>query len=635
MPSGKTQPASTDRKIQPPAHTSHQLNHSDLSWLGIILIIIAGATAYHNSLDGEFIYDDIPQIVNNPRIHSLPSLQQVLSGRRPVSDLTLALNDYFHQQGVWGYHVVNVVIHILSGLTLFGLVRRTLIIRDSSRHHHNEPTFLALLIALLWLVHPLQTQSVNYTIQRSECLMGLFYLLTLYCVLRGTQSRHSANWYAISVIACALGMGSKAVMVTAPLVILLFDRTFLASSFRELFRKRSLLYGGLFSTWLVLFICGVAQGVLDPSRTSATVGFGFQDISPYQYALTQTEVILQYIKLSYWPASLCFDYNLKPATDLKQVILPALTILFLLIATVWMLIKNKGLGFVAACFFLILAPTSSFIPIKDMMFEHRMYLPLASIIIFTMIAGRTVCIKVADRFSLRRHDLLSASGIFTCAIIIMLTTLTLQRNKVYRDGITIWRDVAKKRPNNPRPFIAIGASLLQQGRFEEAYTTSLKAIRIDKNNAEAHSNAGLALSSMNLFRDAIEEYTIAIQINPDHFPAYINLGIAQAELGKIDEAIDSFRSAVQIEPRDPRARRNLGFALSTINRLQEAVEEFELAVSVDPLHPGGHYQLGIFYFKTDRRTQAISEFQKVLQIDPNHIDAQRALQSAHRRMGKP
>ena len=598
-----------------------------IAWIGPSLVVAAGIIAYHNSAQGEFLYDDIPQIVNNPRIHSLSPLNNVLSGRRPVSDLTLAMNYHIHQLDVRGYHVVNLVIHLLAGLTLYGLVRRTLCACNAGKTD-SDASILALIVAVLWVVHPLQTQSVTYIIQRSESLMGLFYLLTLYCVLRGSQSTRSVGWHIAAVAACTLGMGSKAVMVTAPMVTLLFDRAFITPTYREIIRQRALLYTGLAATWSILLFCGVLQGVLDPSRTSANVGFGFKDISPYQYALTQSGVIFEYLKLSIWPLSLCIDYNLEPVTSIRQTVVPSIIILLFLAATLWVLIRKPAVGFLGAGFFLILSPTSSFIPIKDLMFEHRMYLPLASIITLILLIVRSFCGWITIRFSLDHRDVLLASGTFLIAITIILITLTIQRNGDYHDDITMWRDVAMKRPNNPRPLLAIGSNLIQQRRFTQALVASRKAIRLDVNNAEAHSNAGLALASMNRFRDAMTEYKAAIRINPDHFPAYTNLGIAQAQQGQLDEALKSFRQAIRIEPRDPAARHNLGFALSALDRLDEALEEFEFTVTLDPLNPNGHYQLGLFYYKIGRTTEAVSEFQRTLQINPDHPEVQPVLKSA-------
>ena len=168
----------------------------------------------------------------------------------------------------WGYHVVNLAIHILGALVLYGVVRRTLLCASLRQRYGDEARWLALAVALIWVVHPLQTESVTYLIQRTESLMGLFFLLTLYCVIRGSTSSGRRGWYAAAVVCCALGMGSKEVMVVAPLTVLLYDRAFLSGSFREALRARAALYAGLFGCWLVLV------GLVASTSHSLTAGFG-------------------------------------------------------------------------------------------------------------------------------------------------------------------------------------------------------------------------------------------------------------------------------------------------------------------------------------------------------------------------
>jgi hypothetical protein len=190
-------------------------------WLPV-LVIVAGLAVYANSFAGVFVFDDSVHILQNERIRDLSALPKVLSGRRPVVDFTLAVNYALDELTVRGYHAVNLAIHIAAALILFGTVRRTLQRKMFLDRFSRSSSWLALVSALIWVVHPLQTQSVTYMIQRAESLMGLFYLLTLYCVIRGVESSRSTAWFTLAVCACAAGMGSKAVMVTAPVLVLLY-----------------------------------------------------------------------------------------------------------------------------------------------------------------------------------------------------------------------------------------------------------------------------------------------------------------------------------------------------------------------------------------------------------------------------
>jgi len=310
-----------------------------LAWtvLAPLTIVAVGLSVYLSSFEGAFVFDDAAHILNNDRMTELWPLTKVLSGRRPVVDLTLAINHAVGGFNVRGYHAVNVAIHILAALTLYGIVRRTLL-RWGRRHEawgdgpfsqaeaavssvstrldSDTASWLAMVGALIWVVHPLQTQSVTYLIQRAESLMGLFYLLTIYCVIRGAVSseaqggrRRAFAWYVAAVVACALGMGCKAVMATAPVMALAYDRTFLAGSVKDALRRRWGLHAGLAATWGVMWSTGVVRGVLNPSARVAHIGFGYKGITPLEYALTQFGVLVEYLKLSMWPRPLCLDYT--------------------------------------------------------------------------------------------------------------------------------------------------------------------------------------------------------------------------------------------------------------------------------------------------------------------------------------
>ena len=352
--------------------------------LACLVIVAAGLAAYCNSFDGPFIFDDVPSILHNPTIRQLwpigPALRPPGGGRavqgRPVVNLSLAVNWAIGQDKVQGYHVLNLAIHLAAGLALFGVVRRTLRQPRLSGRFAQAATGIALAAALLWTVHPLQTESVTYIVQRAESIMALFYLLTLYCVIRGAGSARPIAWYVLSVLVCLLGMASKEVMATAPLVVLLYDRTFLSGTFQGALRRRWPLYVALTCTWGLL-----AYLVAGSTDRGGSAGFGLS-MTVWQYALTQLGVITHYLGLAFWPAGLVFDYGWPIASSVGQILPGAIVISLLLAGTIWALIRYPAAGFLGACFFLILAPTSSFVPVTDAAFEHRMYLPLAAVTSF-------------------------------------------------------------------------------------------------------------------------------------------------------------------------------------------------------------------------------------------------------------
>ena len=348
------------------------------TWLACLVLAAAATAVYANGFAGRFVFDDLTTIVGNPELRELwPGLTEFVTRQRTLTTLTLALNRSLGGTDPWGYHLVNLAVHVAAGWTLFALVRRTLELERFQPRTRGAARGIALATACLWLVHPLQTQSVTYVVQRAEALMGLFYLLTLYCTLRAATGARTRHWQGLAVLSCALGMASKPVMVTAPLVVLLFDRFLLAGSCRELARRRWRLHAGLALTWLVLGATDLVR-LLGVSGTT-TIGFGMADVSAREYVLTQPEVVLHYLRLALWPDPLVLDYGWPWVESPARALLPAGVLLLALAGSALALRRGRAEGFLGLAFFAILAPTSSFVPVRDAAFEHRMYLPLAAV----------------------------------------------------------------------------------------------------------------------------------------------------------------------------------------------------------------------------------------------------------------
>ena len=466
------------------------------------IIVLAGVLAYHNSFGGPFILDDLRWIPGNPHIRQIwppwacmymvdpwDAAGRTVVSSRPILSLSLALNYQISGLKVQGYHTVDLAIHILTALTLFGIVRGTLLC-EKLRARFGQASFsLALVCALIWLVHPLQTQSVTYMIQRAESLMGLFYLLTLYCVIRGASAANSRGWYAKAIAVCALGMGSKEVMATAPLLVLLYDRFFIGGSFKNAFRRRWGLYVGLAATWLVLaaLVCnGLREGYSS----------GLQQLSPLGYAKAQCIVIIHYLRLSFWPHPLVLDYGRWPRVEVFwDFALPGLMVLALLCGSVVMFCRRWGLGFLGLWFFLILGPTSSFFPILDAAFEHRMYLPLTGVVVAVVVCGYALGKGLSAKLAISDKHRLALAGLIgyglAGAAVVTLGVLTVNRNYDYRSKVAIWEDTVAKRPENWRGHHNLGMAHRTKEQYEEALGDFTEAIRWHPEYAKAYSNRGL------------------------------------------------------------------------------------------------------------------------------------------------
>jgi tetratricopeptide (TPR) repeat protein len=605
--------------------------------LACALIVAAGIAAYSNSFNGPFIFDDKPAIQDNSTLRHFPSRENLIPpfansiSRRPVVNFTLALNYALGGLDVRGFHAGNLLIHLLAALALFGIVRRTLLSPTLRDRFGRASTGLATAVTLIWAVHPLQTESVTYLTQRTESLMALLYLLTLYGAIRGASSGHPWRWYAAAIAACALGMGSKEVMATAPIIVLLYDRCFLSGSFREALRRRLPFYLGLAATWAILGALLIAY----PWGEASGAGFGLAEAGPWEYARTQPGVILNYLRLSFWPSPLCVDYYWPIATSAGQILPAAAVVAALLAATLWALRRapsapssgagRSALGFLGAWFFLILAPSSSFVPIvTEVAAERRMYLPLAAIV--------TACVVAAWRLGrqwIRRVDAspgtqkflgramtaaaLSVAGVLGC--------LTFDRNADYRDAISIWQDTAGKRPWNSRAKFNLGASYLDAGRPDEAIRCFNRAIELKPDFFDAYYNRGLAFAKINRPAEAVRDFNKAIELKPAYADAYNNRAAVAMNTGRYDEALADCDKAIALKPDCAEAYVNRGNIYAVAHRYAEALRDYDQAIALKPDYADAWLNRGTAYGNAGRPEEALRDMDKAIALKPDYAEA--------------
>ena len=345
------------------------------------------AMAYSNSLNGPFIFDDGNNIAENPSIRSLWPLWDAFAAPmglgiagQPLTNFSFALNYAVSGLDVWSYHALNILIHILAAMTLFGIIRRTLTSEKPESYYGPAALPLAFACALIWGLHPLTTQSVTYIIQRCESLAALFFLLTLYSSIRGWQAADSGaqrRWHGAAVATCLLGIGTKEILVTAPLMVFVYDVLFVHENMGETFKRSRLLYAGLGICLTLLALLVVSVGIASSGRQALIY-------SPLQYAVSQPQVLLHYIRLALWPDALALDYA-WPVSELKEAVPSLVIVLSMVGGTVWALRRRYQASYPTVWFFVILAPTSSFMPVQDLVFEHRMYLPLAGLVVFVVL----------------------------------------------------------------------------------------------------------------------------------------------------------------------------------------------------------------------------------------------------------
>lgn len=595
-----------------------------VKFLSATLVLVTLAV-YSNCYQGQFVLDDRgPSILKNPTIRNLGNLLTILHPpsdatvtSRPLLNLTLAVN--YHLEGTRstvGYHAINVAIHVANSLLLFGLVRQTLLGPRLAERFGLTATQLAFACALLWVVHPLCTSCVTYIVQRAESLMTMCLLATLYCSMRANRgSERSDSWTTAALVTCGLGMTSKEVMFVAPFIVPLYDWVFDRESFGQLWQRRKGLYMGLAATWLVLF-WAMSTG------TRRSIDFNFSgkhpmiDVTSWDYAKTQAPILLHYLRLAFWPRPLVFDYDWPIVQSNAEWLPHAVVLVGLSLASLWALSRRRPIGFLGCFFFLMLGPSSSFLVVyKEVAAEHRMYLPLAMVVV-TLVIGGWQC---SDSF-LRRMDIPSrlatiAGWVPVVLVAILLSWLTYQRNPVFHDRFTLWQETVAHAPGGARPQNNLGMlygiradesqrraqQLEQEGQIEESLARSKEAAKYT--------------------RKMIEFLRKAIEIKPEYPNAHYNLGRELHALGKLDDAETSYRNAIEFyRGRDPRPHDRLGLLFVERGKLDAAIEQFHQATEMAPHFYDAQLHYGNVLIQQGKYELAKKKLQRSVQFNKRFWD---------------
>jgi tetratricopeptide (TPR) repeat protein len=644
------------------------------------IILLAGFLAYANSFSGPFVLDDRVSIVENVQIRDLWRLGSVLFPRRelptagrPLVNLSFAVNYALGGLNVAGYHVVNLAFHLLCGLLVFGIVRRTLELPALKGRFGGAALNLGFAVALLWTLHPLNTEAVVYLTQRTELMMALFYLLTLYASIRALSS-NASTWRAIAVLSCGAGMLCKESMVTAPVVVVLYDAVFVFESFRRALAERWRFYGALCASWLVL------SAMMWSGPRVRSVGFSV-GVDPWTYLLNQTVMITQYLRLAAWPRALVANYGWPVELTLREVLPQALFVTALLALTALALVRRPKWGFLGAWFFVTLAPASSIVPIAtEVGAERRMYLPLIALVALAVVSASFVKRAVP------------ASGAVVLAVVATLFTLgTFARNREYVSELVLARTILERYPTGvahhilavqllragdrdagmrelrqaipsaPRAHYTLGVELLKEGKNKEAIDQLEAFLREQPNLVEAVSARqllGQAFAHERRWAEAIEQEQAVLTMNPtaaqrldslailaeaflgaENFtetiatcreylrsrpndgPVLTRLGIALSATGQLADAIAAFRQAAAVAPEQADAHRNLAIALSDHEDFEGALAHALQVVALRPGDGDAHRLAGRLLLRLARFDEARPHFERSLQIDPADAEA--------------
>ncbi len=577
----------------------------------IILISCLGIIVYSNTFLCSFHFDDIFYIVNNFFIKDIQNLQNIWKccPCRFIIYLTIAFNYHFHQLNVFGYHLFNLVVHLFTAILVWWL---TLLTFSTPAMKENKITrhadLIALFAGLVFVSHPVQIEGVTYIWQRAASIAAFFYLasLSLYVKSRLLQDKESTSglgriYYVCSLIIAIVAMFTKENAITLPLMILLYEFSFLKT-------KRSFNGGYTIPFLFSLFIIPLTMLLTKSDRFQEIQGVveGPGGISPTHYLLTQFRVMITYIRLVFLPFNQNLDYDYPISESVFE--LPTLFSLLFLITIFFsakrLFSKYRIVSFSIFWFFLTLLPESSLLPLKDVIFEHRLYLPLVGYSMFL----------VSSTYYLGGKNTPKTMVIALTMIIACYSVLTYQRNNVWKDEFTLWDDIVLKSPHKARPYYNRGLTYIKQSNLTQAMSDFNKAIEIDPEYADAYYNRGIIYAKQNNLTQAILDYNKAIELKPKYAEAYNNRGIVYAKQGNLTQAMSDFNKAIEIDPEYADAYNNRGIVYAKQNNFTQAIFDFNKTIEIDPKDAEVYNNRAVIYHQLKQYDKAWADMHKAEEL---------------------
>jgi tetratricopeptide (TPR) repeat protein len=555
-------------------------------WI-VLALAVATVLAYVPALDAPFVIDDEGTIGASSEWKSLPGSP---TAGRPLVMATLAANfaanralgvdqrpDPDGPNKAIGYRLVNLLLHLLAGALLFGVVRRAMRERTIPEDWRALADPVAGVVCALWLLHPIQSEVINYIVQRSEALASICYLATLYASQRAWHATPTARlrWYALAVVACVLGMLSKEIVISAPLAVMLYDRAFRLPSWRALRRPgngRGWLYVALWSACLVTF------AVFEAGARGESTGFN-AGMTWYGYLYTQCWAIAHYLRLAVWPNALSIDYGYRTIRGARGI--PGLVLLCAFGAATlvaWTRAERFGwFAFLGSMFFMLLAPSSSVVPVLlEVAAERRVYLALAVVLVLAVVGVEWIRRRVAARVS-PRWLTAGATG-----IVVALAIATAARSRTYASTEALWRSAVHAVPENSRARGQLGWALfrLPTPKLAEAESAFVRALAQDSACPGKCLEYGTLLSNGGRFAEAMPLLVRHLAWDHGNVLAARLLALDLMKLGDYHRAIPYLEEVVQRVPKESHFVM-LGVAYLSAGRRDEAIATFRLMATFD------------------------------------------------------
>lgn len=594
---------------QPGLLSSPSCSGRDYCYAAILAVVTF--LLYSNTLQVPWYFDDINNIIEQPQLNSLEQVLRLLFTFRGVAKLTFAMN--YNLGGLYlpGFHLVNIFIHSGSAIILYLILKRVF----------RESVVFPFLSALVFAVHPVQTQAVTYIVQRMTSLSGFFFLLALYFYIRFKENRNSLSdtlglhaifcWVAV-FLAGSVAVFSKENAIVLPVALLLFDRYFLggrSEGWRPLLIRilPFTLVPCLFAA--VFFLAPLFKGAgMDSLTRTITTIVSSRNLNPLTYFVTQLEVIWIYLRILVVPYGITLDYSypvMEKILTLRSVVAGTGLAGLLLLAFRLRYVAPR-ISFGIVWFFLTLAVESSFIPL-DPLFVHRLYLPLAGFIIIAM----DLLIRLPWRVP---------SLVFGCVVMSIYAMVTWQRNSLWNDPVAFYEDNLRKAPHSERVRNLLAEQYLLKGRDSDAKRMLVEAIRINP----SFGSSVVALSNIYINEkrnaEAFDLLKNGIRTNPNDHEMHNSLGSLYSMLGIRGMAEYHLQKAISLNPSYGRAYSNMGAHYVGLGMLRDAERQYRMALKVSPNDPVIHFNLGLVLLDNGQPAEARFEFNQVLKLDPKDRD---------------
>ncbi|MBF0521681.1 MAG: tetratricopeptide repeat protein [Candidatus Omnitrophica bacterium] len=583
----------------------------------ILILILVGILIYSNSLKSEFQFDDHGYIVHNPSIRHFSTVwgKDNTFNVRFVGLLSFALNYHFNQLDVFGYHVVNLLIHLLTGLLVFQFIRLLLSAPKLQDHPAvSSKDGLAFLVALVFIAHPIQTQAVTYITQRFASLATMFYMATLCCYLKGrfadSKTQRSIFYYLLAMATALLALFTKQIAFTLPFTIFLLEILFFENHFK-VFKKSVMVYlagvAGFLLIVPLMYKLNKAALIFPSNPSESHVG---DIITPGNYFLTQFKVIATYIRLLVVPVGLNLDYDFPLSHHFfdSATLGCFLFLLAIFFVGIKCLKRHRLLAFGIFWFFLTLSVESSFIPIQHVIFEHRVYLPSVG---FCMV----LCFSLFAFFKDFKR-----TAIVVIIISAIFSFLTYQRNKDWQTQLTLWEDIVKKSPAKPRVYVNLCSAYYRRGEDEKALRYCHKALELNPYSFQGYNNLGLIYSVEKKYDLALESFNKSLTFDKKAEEVYNNRGNVYAKLGRYDLAVEDFTKAVKLNPLLDTGFNNRGFTYLLMNKLDLALKDITHTIELNPAIPEAFYNRALIYVREKSYDSALKDLDQALKLRPQYAD---------------